>query len=168
MIRVLTKIAATADINEALFPLPVPTSPESLGKPTSSDIHLYRDPETALEDFPIFFVDSEGLHAGEELPVSQRAVEKLGWHQKTFAAASQRAAETLAWSQKALEKVSAIRACFGVGKSRSSIVGEVFPKLLYTFSDVVCFIVRNDQTMGRDISSLIQWGYRGMFSLIFE
>lgn len=41
-----------------------------IGTPTSSDVHLYKDPETIDTDRPILFADCEGLSGGNNNPMS--------------------------------------------------------------------------------------------------
>lgn len=102
--------------------------------PTSTDVHLYMDPATSSSDHPILYADCEGLEGGEREPIAARAIK-------------QRAAKTtsgvpdyplhhvserdLVWADKSWKR------------TREFAVRELYPRLLYTFSDVIVFVLKN-------------------------
>jgi hypothetical protein len=99
---------------------PIASSPNAPHKSTSSDVHLYSDPGTQYEERPLFLADSEGLHGGP--PESRDSDEIGGAAMATIS--SQRA---IAWALN--EKAD-----------RMYIVEHLYPRFLYTFSDLVCFV----------------------------
>lgn len=113
---------------EATFPSPVVGSVANEKTPTSADVHLYADPDTYYGERPVLYADCEGLEAGEEVPVSLR--QKLKKDSKRLVKKAGRARQ-LAWA-------NSDQKC-----TRQFAVGELYPRLLYTFSDVVVFVLRN-------------------------
>lgn len=108
------------------FPTPVSGFPGDC-VPTSGDVHLYSDPDTNTGSHPILYADSEGLSGGEKSP---RALEALGETQPDMERAH-RPRIPLAWSKGDPDK-----------QSRQFAVMNLVPKILYTFSDVIVFVVR--------------------------
>lgn len=113
---------------EATFPSPVVGSVVNERTPTSADVHLYVDPDTYYGERPILYADCEGLEAGEEIPISLR--QKFRKDPKRFVKIAGRA-RPLAWATSDQKR------------TRQFAVGELYPRLLYTFSDVVVFVLRN-------------------------
>jgi hypothetical protein len=96
--------------------------------PTSADVHLYADPGTYSSSRPLFYADAEGLDAGEETPIGAPTRRKSKLHRTRGGAK-----RTLEW------------ALTGKQRERPYIVSELYPRLLYTFSDVVVFVLRNEK-----------------------
>jgi hypothetical protein len=118
---------------QASFPSPVVGSVINERTPTSANVHLYADPDTYYGQRPMLYADCEGLEAGEEIPISLR--KKLKKDPKSLVKyAGGRVtgrARHLAWA-------NSDQKC-----TRQFAVGELYPRLLYTFSDVVVFVLRN-------------------------
>ena len=115
------------------FSSPVVGSPKHDQLPTSADVHLYADPATFLEWNPKLYADCEGLDAGEVLPKSVQAKKITRQEAKRLArkAFSSTRVRSLDWANT--EKTC----------TRHFAVTELYPRLLYTFSDVVVFVLRN-------------------------
>lgn len=107
--------------------------------PTSEDVHLYADPATFLSDAPILYADCEGLDGGERRPL---ATEARSNREASEAAALDGAAPSafrvppylkrkLQWANSRAER------------TRQFTVSTFYPRLLFTFSDVVVFVHRN-------------------------
>lgn len=126
------------------FPSPVIGSVDE-NLPTSANVHLYADPRTIMTDAPILYADCEGLEGGESTPKAEE--HKL--QDRTFTARSrsidshfrrrlhrkgQGISRKLSWAVGDKEK-----------SKREYAVTELYPKLLYTFSDVVVFVLRNSK-----------------------
>lgn len=107
--------------------------------PTSEDVHLYIEPRTAYTDQPILFADCEGLEGGEREPISAKLRRKRR-NRKSSSAESpvnqHRAARLISERELAWADV-------GKTKSREYAVTNLYPRLLYTFSDVIVFVLRN-------------------------
>jgi hypothetical protein len=118
------------------FPAPVCGSRTDHRVPTSADVHLYADPNTFYSDKPLLFADCEGLNGGEELPVAKR--KHLGREAMALmklAGERTKGHLEIAWADT---KAGDPQRC-----TREFAVRELYPRLLYTFSDVVVFVSRN-------------------------
>jgi len=128
MLDELSKYRANPS-DEFSFPTPVvglrgsPTA-------TSVDVHLYADRNTFSTSYPILYADCEGLDAGEELPRACRRAHRGETRRYPISGGRVR---YLDWANT--EERS----------TRSFIVSELYPRLLYIFSDVVVFALRNVQ-----------------------
>jgi hypothetical protein len=115
-------------LSTSTFPSPV-VGPRIGAIPTSADVHLYPDPLTFNTPAPLLYADCEGLDAGDVPPRattfrrSRRDVRReiISGGRKRY----------LEWADTD-EK-----------RSRRFTVAELYPRLLYTFSDVVVFVLKN-------------------------
>lgn len=125
---------------------------------TSEDVHLYQDPETAKGASPILFADCEGLGGSEPQAAKLRSLRWRSWHQwkegvqgagpgETTRTASPPAApeprrvvleRPIGW-----DKGDGGENGDGGGGlwSRGDFVRDLYPRLLYTFSDVVVYVL---------------------------
>jgi energy-coupling factor transporter ATP-binding protein EcfA2 len=108
--------------------------------PTSSDVHLYMDPPTSKSDHPILYADCEGLEGGEREPVAELVKKRAT---QADSGASDR------YDQPISER-DIIWADEPWRRSRAFAVKELYPRLLYTFSDVIVFVLKNS----KQVSSL--------------
>lgn len=113
------------------------SSAQSLTDPTSSGVHLYKDPETITSSNPILFADCEGFNAGgtsaasfpQDLLADQGIVVKLPITTSSYLT--------------------------------SLDIEDLYAKSLYTFSDTVCFVINNAQTVGLGMARLLCWAVTG-------
>lgn len=112
--------------------------------PTSEDVHLYLDPASSMSPgshAPLLFADCEGLRGGERDPagallrkkherLAQYEKGKLGHRQTILKHTSER---ELLWATSSNKK------------ARSFAVANLYPRLLYTFSDVIVFVEQNQR-----------------------
>lgn len=107
---------------------------------TSEDVHLYHDPKTSRNDSPILFADCEGLNAKGNIPAAalsrphgkDRSSNNAGF--PTYEDTRNRftlSEREIVWADS-VEK-----------KDREYAVMHLYPRILYTFSDVVVFVLRN-------------------------
>lgn len=150
--------------NGAKFPSPV-TSSSSYNDhaPTTGDVHLYADPKTYETRTPLLYADCEGLDGGEAVP---RA---LGWQGKDEttkapkmvngvrdilqgkgSSLSSNVASNVETSTQEPAKKSSHASQRDIAwavtpetKKREYAAMKLYPRLLYTFSDVVVFVLRN-------------------------
>ncbi|KAL4735594.1 acyl transferase/acyl hydrolase/lysophospholipase [Aspergillus similis] len=107
--------------------------------PTSSDVHLYHDPATINTDRPILFADSEGLSGGNRNPVGI-----LIEHARSFV---HKYTKKLNLGSQERTKVT-----------RSYCVEHIYPRILYAFSDILCYVVQQDpRVMETLITKMIIW-----------
>jgi len=109
--------------------------------PTSEDVHLYLDPRTAFTKHPILLADCEGLDGGDREPLGAKLKSQSRKEDEEIARNydglfdSQRVAYEceLQWSMTESNKP----------RSRGFAVTHVYPRLLYAFSDVIVFVLKN-------------------------
>jgi len=117
--------------------------------PTSTDVHLYVDPETFVTDRPILYADCEGFGGGERESIAASANNAAapanegvaGSRLPTGTAATNHRHGTprpLEWRKKDSENSEERR-------KRSYAVSEMFPRILYAFSDVIVYVVTNQR-----------------------
>ena len=128
---------------KARFPSPVVGSVND-NIPVSADVHLYADPHTVSTDAPLLYADCEGLEGGESLPKTmQDRDQESGLARGSIFISSPGIREKII---KKHNKVSR-KISWAMGDKEKSkreyAVTELYPKILYTFSDVVVFVLRN-------------------------
>jgi energy-coupling factor transporter ATP-binding protein EcfA2 len=126
---------ATSGMNQ--YPAPV-VGPRGAHVPTSEDVHLYMDPETADSPGPLLYADCEGLEGGEREPLGAKFKRKrrLGSGREADIEATLMKSRVI--SERELQWAHEPRA-----RSREFAVANLYPRLLYTFSDVIVFVLRN-------------------------
>ncbi|KAL8726779.1 MAG: hypothetical protein Q9181_005928 [Wetmoreana brouardii] len=122
--------------------------------PTSGDVHLYPDPRTFESDTPILYADCEGLEGGEREPIATRfrnkgvkisKVGKVGSFEKRMQRQPHTSARSLTWADT------------NAKKTREFAVTNLYPRLLYTFSDVVVFVLKNPRVIESVLEKLVTW-----------
>ena len=113
----------------------------SVGKdvPTSGDVHLYVDPQTVDSDKPILYADCEGLEGGEREPLGAwrktkdkgSKLGRMGPFERNIRRINHTSEREITWADTSVKR------------SREFAVTHLYPRLLYTFSDVVVFVLRN-------------------------
>jgi len=113
--------------SDPVFPTPVAGSPTHDSIPTSADVHLYCDPASCRQERPILYADCEGLNAGERIPMGAH-VRRIGRVDNSKRSGIR--VRTLEWATS------------GEKATRQYAVTHLYPRLLYTFSDVVVFVLK--------------------------
>ncbi|KAI8947268.1 hypothetical protein F4801DRAFT_519668 [Xylaria longipes] len=115
---------------------------------TTGDVHLYADPSTLYATNPLLFVDCEGLSGGEAAPKQLRQSQDLpsshpaANYQRRYAAPRK-----IEWAQTPQTQ------------KREFAVSQLYPRILYTFSDCVIFVLRNPRSFESTVlNRLIKWG----------
>ena len=121
----------TEDIDD-LFKTPVTGAANNDRSPTSGDVHLYLDPESAFERDPILYADCEGLDGGETKPQAKRMQARFG----------KASPEEVPEFGKQRPVTAAVTGNTKLG-ARENAVRNIYPRLLYTFSDVIVFVLKN-------------------------
>ena len=124
---------------QGLLSTPVPGSKATEGTATSEGVHLYADPEHLDSSKPILYADCEGLNAGEEAPFAvneetspPKEAQPTGRHHR-FGKKLPGRARPIEWT-KPNDPVRG---------SREFAVSNLYPRFLYTFSDVLVFVQKN-------------------------
>lgn len=144
-----------------IFPSPVLGSSVNSTLPTSGDVHLYADPDTYHSHRPILYADCEGLDAGETRPFATLSMDQLQITESETSRARAKSNPSMMPSNSAASRPGAkVRRHFrrklfegeevkvqwatDLKKSgREFAVRHLYPRLLYTFSDVIVFVLRN-------------------------
>lgn len=125
--------------------------------PTSGDVHLYSDPSTYNSDYPILYADCEGLEGGENEPMAVQARRgdnvaftlgqgrRTGSFQKRLRKKHHSSQREITWATTPERR------------SRQYSVTNLYPRLLYTFSDAVVFVLKNARTIENVVEQLIVW-----------
>lgn len=130
------------------FPTPVVGSVVHDSEPTSGDVHLYADASTHGERLPILYADCEGFEGGERVPVGSRARLRTRAHLHQNLPARCRAIEWVDTEES---------------RRREYAVTSLYPRVLYTFSDCVVFVLRNPKTFQSTVlTKLLDWGVAAM------
>jgi hypothetical protein len=129
-----------------MFPTPVVGSFENNVVPTSGEVHLYADPSTYFAECPTFFVDSEGLEGGEAVPIATRHRDQEKSNGKrAMKSAKNRArlvrSQRWRFSRELSRNIDWIDS--PERDRREFAVTHFYPRILYTFSDVIVFVIRN-------------------------
>lgn len=137
------------------FPSPVAGSLSNGSVPTSGDVHLYSDPRSYTTEYPMLYADCEGLEGGENIPMAAQ------YRNTASTPAKERGKESHAPKGKDHPAPKEHRRRKRVTKGlhctqrdikwanspdtlkRQYAVTELYPRLLYTFSDVIVFVLRN-------------------------
>ncbi|KAF2773221.1 hypothetical protein EJ03DRAFT_323724 [Teratosphaeria nubilosa] len=132
--------------NRIMFPSPIVGSVVNDAVPTSGDVHLYADPATHAEQLPILFADCEGFEGGERIPLGARAKKQLLTRDDPLRSGHVHT-RTIEWANT--EET----------RQREYAVTALYPRLLYTFSDCVVFVLRNAKTFQSAVlTKLLEWG----------
>jgi len=135
LIKLLIDLETTSEQNHST---PV-IGPCGSHLPTSEDVHLYLDPGTAQSSRPIMLVDCEGLEGGEREPSGAKSKRKSREDDERYA----RLNEDFFKAQRLVREYE-LQWSVGAGsKTRGFAVTHLYPRLLYAFSDVIVFVLRN-------------------------
>jgi hypothetical protein len=129
LIRMLVELAEGRNNPDDEFTFPAPiVGASNDNSPTSVDVHLYPDPDTFYKASPMLYADCEGLDAGEEPPRASRVPQR--GQNRRYAINGGRI-RYLTWADT------------DERRTRNFTVAHLYPRLLYTFSDVVVFVLQN-------------------------
>ena len=144
--------------------------------PTSGDVHLYADylPEKEFLDRPIFYADCEGFDGGAVVPSGSFAHKRSQMNRRRYSNHGQNFQSKVDdWIQYLVRH--ARRKTFsllsydpntGNVPTREHYIEKLFPRLLYNFSDVVVFVVKEPRTLGNSIVDILSWASRSATSAL--
>jgi hypothetical protein len=119
------------------FPSPVVGSINNELNATSEGVHLYADPEKYYETYPLLYADCEGLNAGEQIPFALS-----GSRVRRRSEASSAKEFVKRGLQGVSREISWVRK-YENSSRRDFAVRNLYPRILYTFSDVIVFVQKN-------------------------
>ncbi|KAF7502349.1 hypothetical protein GJ744_006003 [Endocarpon pusillum] len=136
-----------------LFKTPITGSVKDDRSPTSGDVHLYIDPQSAFSDLPMLYADCEGLEGGE-VPPRAKTIKNL---------LNKKPEKPVDGTTRELQ-VPVDKGQIGV---REYAVRNVYPRLLYTFSDVIVFVLKNTRVFESvTLKLLLEWASSSMESSV--
>ena len=141
LIKLLIDLAAD-DTDQYHFQTPV-IGATGAHLPTSEDVHLYMDPHTVSDTAPLLLADCEGLDGGEREPIGAR-IKRIGRSNKP---AEMDITGRLSRAIKILSERDVSWADAPSTGSRNFAVENLYPRLLYTFSDVIVFVLKNPRSV---------------------
>ncbi|KAF2404981.1 hypothetical protein EJ06DRAFT_6418 [Trichodelitschia bisporula] len=121
--------------------------------PTSEDVHLYSDPATISSEAPLLYADCEGLEGGEREPVGtmfRRTRNETNTNYKKTQ--TDEVSRNQFGSERAL-----LWANTPHRRTRQFAVTHLYPRLLYTFSDTIVFVLKNPRVIESVFERLIEW-----------
>lgn len=144
------------------LPSPVAGTSANSAVPTSGDVHLYSDPSTYSTEYPLLYADCEGLEGGENTPMAAQYRNSATAPQREkgredFPLGEHRRRRKVTKSFHSTQRD--IKWANSPDKlKRQYAVTELYPRLLYTFSDVIVFVLRNAKTFESTVLGLlIKW-----------
>src|SRR5947207_11012074 len=134
LIKLMIQLKSPPGLDTDIYPSPVVGVPgEEL--PTSEDVHLYVDPSTSATETPLLYADCEGLDAGEREPLAVSFRKKreslVDFGEDPSFHGQYCSNRVLFWATSRAER------------TRDFAVSQLYPRLLFTFSDVIVFVHRN-------------------------
>jgi energy-coupling factor transporter ATP-binding protein EcfA2 len=132
------------EIDNSMFLRPIVGSVKNDNVPTSGDVHLYADPTTFLTPLPMLYADCEGLEGGENLPIGARYrdVEPQENSKRPESSSDRNRQRGRRW-RLSRETRDITWANSPETQKRQYAVTELYPRVLYTFSDVIVFVLQN-------------------------
>ncbi|KAM0229457.1 hypothetical protein ACHAPO_010001 [Fusarium lateritium] len=131
--------------NSSNVPAPVPGLVGD-NVPTTGDVHLYEDPGTYHAQSPFLYADCEGMTGGENAPRGLACREKLESAKRSGKTVKNLLRKKITWADNPKMQ------------SREYAVTSMFPRILYTFSDVVVFVLREVRTFQTEVlTQLVNW-----------
>lgn len=137
LIKMLVHFNQWSGQNEK-FPSPVPGI-TGRDLPTSEDVHLYADPLTAGLENPILFADSEGLDGGEREPLAA-SLRKTREREEAESLASE---SDYSSPHRTHTEREVLWMDSKTKRTRQFAATQLYPRILFAFSDVVVFVHRN-------------------------
>lgn len=130
------------------FPAPVVGAIANESVPTSDGVSIYSDPATSEDRYPIMYIDCEGFEGGEKTPLGSQA-RRHDLAPDDHEAQGETSVRTRSIKWATTEE----------SRRREYAVTKLYPRILYTFSDCVVFVLRNPKTFQSSVlTKLIDWG----------
>ncbi|KAL1847964.1 hypothetical protein Daus18300_013767 [Diaporthe australafricana] len=170
---------ASSDPDGSRYYSPV-TSSNQDRTATTGDVHIYADPSSAFSTTPLLFVDCEGLNGGEAMPKQLRHHHQSQDPRSPARTAPSSAAPpppyhpTTAPGERGDDHGRYLRSRHSSrraiawartpqARKREFAVSQLYPRILYTFSDVVVFVLRNPRAFESTVlDRLVGWGARSI------
>lgn len=174
LVKMLIDRQASGDPDGSRYYSPV-TSSNCDRTATTGDVHIYADPSSAFSTTPLLFVDCEGLNGGEAMPKQLRHHQPQDPrpatrtsppaapppYQPTAAGEADDDGRYLRSRHSSRRPIAWART--PQARKREFAVSQLYPRILYTFSDVVVFVLRNPRAFESTVlDRLVAWGARSI------
>ncbi|KAF3093219.1 hypothetical protein TWF706_008832 [Orbilia oligospora] len=136
LIRSIIYLSAPEGKAWELIEAPVPGEKDSSCS-TTGEVNLYSEPSSFGTKTPILLADCEGVEGSKPVAAD---------HQKDWTKLSRR---------------YPIQNKEGRGLDRRSIVKNIYPRFLYIFSDVICYVTRDQRSWASATVRLLEWSSIG-------
>jgi hypothetical protein len=113
--------------------------------PTSGDVHLYPDPKSFKTNRPLLYADCEGIQGGDRLPKAAQAKLAKATTQAQPKQHSSPVKHNVVQGLRHVADRSIKWAKSDEKRRREYAVTNLYPRLLYTFADVVVFVLKSQQ-----------------------
>ncbi|KAL9097592.1 MAG: hypothetical protein Q9165_000488 [Trypethelium subeluteriae] len=143
LIKLLIDLATD---DTSYFPTPV-IGATGAHLPTSEGVHLYMDPNTVYDSAPLLLADCEGLEGGEREPIAAK-FKRIGQSGNT---PKMDVAGHITRAIKILSERDLSWADEPKTRSRNFAVENLYPRLLYTFSDVIVYVLKEPRSVSFDM-----------------
>jgi hypothetical protein len=163
------EVTALGNILDHHGPVTRSANPEYLTDPTTSGVHLYRDPTNSNRQYsdgqvPLLFADCEGFGAERAVSNSERTYDvapsglsfnrESGPRSRSSSPRNPRYDARLDVNQF-IDKIPITSPEYrGKGKLGAELL---YARFLYAFSDVVVFVTKADQLIHSDMRRLLEW-----------
>ncbi|KAM5345994.1 hypothetical protein ACJ41O_011855 [Fusarium nematophilum] len=161
LIRVLMKqpwdLGRLAAAEEVSVSLPIAGRSGST-IPTTGDVHLYPGPDATRPGHLLLYADCEGFNGGNQEPVANEV--KRSAFARIRQLVETKTIESLAWAKQVASFLRGTNIFpLDLEGTREKAVSELFPRLLYNFSDVVVHVVpwNASRMMEHVIVKLLEW-----------
>jgi hypothetical protein len=113
-------------------------------------VHLYADPGTYHSPSPVLYADCEGMDGGEQIPMGSQHKQTDEFTQSRLPAGTSSTLTRGASKNKIRSLTKAAKreikwATDPEKCKREFAVKHMYPRMLYTFSDIIVFVLRNDR-----------------------
>lgn len=129
---------------------PVVGTQQRANHPTSGDVHLYQDPGSVATSNPILYADCEGLRGGNTDPLSkviftERTADfNAGQRNQLMPKSAGNVATFKKYVSRKLRKLLWLKEDDSP-HGRQFIVENLYSRILYAFSDVVVFVLKESR-----------------------
>lgn len=126
--------------------------------PTTGDVHLYSEPSTSSTSTPLLLIDCEGLNGGEAAPKALRCPShnEIGKLVADNSSPQRDMRKLLQFRHSSQRHISWANSPHT--QKREYAVSQLYPRILYTFSDVVVFVLRNPRSFESAVlDKLVRW-----------
>ncbi len=151
LIKLLIELEKPADAEDLSTPI---VGKGSSSLPTSADVHLYADPRSLATSSPILYADCEGMRGGDRDPVAAEILKEALRDKPGMKRGPIKSIHPIKKVVNTTKRI--IKWITNDGPEhekrarREYAVTEMYPRILYSFSDTIVFVLRNVKYVQKD------------------